>query len=485
MKTPILLTVILSAALSITAQARTWTQATTNRTVEAEYVGVQGTNVMLKLANGRTVPVAINTLSDADKEFIKQQMASASSSGSSSGSASWPQWRGPNQDNVSTSTGLLKEWPEGGPEKLWTYSDAGMGYSSFSFAEGKLFTLGTRRENLMVIAVDAGTGEEVWASRVSSDDKEGYNSGWGHGPRSTPTYSEGMIYVLGPKGTLACFTAADGSEQWSHNLGSKFGGQAGNWGFSESPLVDGDKVIIAPGGGRSPLVALKKDSGDVVWTADIPDAGPAEYATVVAADINGKRQYIKLFQKKVVGVDAEDGSVLWTSDWSKGRTAVIPTPIVDGNRVYITSGYGAGSKMIEIEGGQARDVWESGDMKNHHGGVVKIGDHIYGFSDGPGLMCQSWETGELVWNERGRYTSKGSIHAAEGMIYCLNEGDGTITLAEATPSGFEATGQFTMSPQSENRHPQGKIWSHPVVIDGKLYLRDQEHISCYNIKADS
>lgn len=400
----------------------------------------------------------------------------------SASAGEWAQWRGPNQDGISPDKGLMSEWPEGGPEKVWTYENAGMGYSSFSFADDKLFTLGSRGDTVFAIAVNSATGEEIWSSGIGTDDQKGYSTGWGHGPRSTPTYSDGKVYVFGPKGTLACLNASDGSEVWSKNLQSEFSGKAGGWGYSESPLIDGDKVVIAPGGDKAPLVALDKNTGEVIWTSSFSGAGKSEYATVVVAEINGLKQYVKLYQTLLVGVNAESGELIWKSDWPRGRTAVIPTPIVSGDEVYITSGYGAGSKKVKIDGTKATDVWDNTEMKNHHGGVIKSGDYLYGFSDGGGLVCQSWETGEIVWNEKGRFTQKGAIHLADGKLICVNEADGTVTMAKASPEGFEQLGQFQLQPQSPNRSPKGKIWSHPVVLDGKLYLRDQEFLSTFDVK---
>ncbi|MCB1087929.1 MAG: PQQ-like beta-propeller repeat protein, partial [Verrucomicrobiae bacterium] len=227
---------------------------------------------------------------------------------------------------------------------------------------------------------------------------------------------------------------------------------------------------------------LNKKTGATVWEAADLGAGKAEYASVVITEMNGKRQYIKLFDTQVVSVDAENGKPLWKSDWP-GKTAVIPTPIVDGNEVYVTSGYGVGSKLFKVGADNAtEDVWVNTVMKNHHGGVVKVGDKLFGFSDGGGLICQDWKTGEMVWNEKGRFTTKGAVMVADGNLVCLNEDDGTVTLAKASPDGFEQLGQFQLEPQSSNRNPKGKIWAHPVVIGGKLYLRDQEYIVCYDVK---
>jgi len=460
--------------------ARTWTQSATNRQIEAELVKVNGDKVLLKLAGGQIAEVPIGSLSTDDQAFI---VAVLKGPASSTGAASWPQWRGPNQNDISPDQGLLKEWPTGGPKKVWTYDKAGMGYAGFSLAGGTLFTMGTREDGLYVIAIGANDGQEIWAQKAGADDQKPYNTGWGHGPRSTPTFDEGKVFALGPQGTLDCLDAAKGTPVWAKDLVKDFGGRPGGWGFSESPLVDGDRLIVAPGGTDAPLVALNKKTGDVIWKAAIEGAGPAEYASVLVTEIEGVRQYIKFFQTILVAVNAETGAEIWRSAWPRGKTAVIPTPIVDGNRIYITSGYGAGSKLIEVKGGMATDLWDNTEMKNHHGGVIKVGDHLYGFSDGGGLVCQSWETGKLEWNEKSQFLQKGSVHVADGMLYCLNESDGTVTLVEVSPKAFSQKGQFKLDPQSPNRNPKGAVWTHPVVLNGKLYLRDQEFISCFEVKS--
>lgn len=474
--TPLLLSIVLT---SFAAQARTWKQAATGKEIEADLLKVEGGKVHLKLPNGSVGQVDILSLSLEDQEYIASFEKSTAASGS--GGANWPAFRGPNGDDISPDTDLLQSWPSEGPEKLWVYQDAGMGYSGFAIVDGKLFTQGTRGEDVTAVCVDAGTGKEVWATAYSEDDQNGYNAGWGNGPRSTPTYSDGMIYVLGPKGTVACLDAETGKKKWSKNLIKDFGGQAGGWGYAASPLVDGPHLVLAPGGKDAGIVCLDKTNGSTVWKASDVKPGKAEYATIQIAEINGVKQYIRLFANELVGVAAEDGKLLWSSSWD-GKTAVIPTPIVDGNQVYITSGYGVGCKLVEIgPENDTKDVWVNKEMKNHHGGVVKVGDYLYGFSDGAGLICQEWKSGEMVWNEKGQYTTKGSVHVADGNLYALNEDDGTLILAEATPKGFKEKSRFQLEPQSPNRNPKGKIWTHPLVIGGKLYLRDQEYIVCYNV----
>lgn len=464
-----------------TSEARTWTQAATGRKIEAEAVKVDGANVVLRMAGGRTVPVPISSLSVEDQNFVKAMAAKPAAGG---GGGDWPAFRGPNGTDVSPDTGLLKDWPTDGPEQLWVFDDAGMGYSGFSIVGGKLYTMGTKGEDVHMVCVDISNGEKVWSKSFANDDSKGYSAGWGNGPRGTPSVSGGKVYGLGPKGVLACFDAASGKEIWNKDLVKDYGGKAGGWGFSESPLIDGDKLIIAPGGNRSGIVALNKDTGKEIWTADDVKPGKAEYATIVVTEMNGTRQYVKFFEKIIVSVDASNGKVLWQADFPDGRTAVIPTPIIEGNQVYVAAGYGSGCRAFKIgPDNSVTELWANKNMVNHHGGVIKLGDHLYGFGDGKGLVCQDWNTGEITWMKKdGQFLAKGAVHIADGMIYALNEQNGALTLAEASPSGFEEKGRFVLEPQSSKRNPKGKVWTHPVVIGGKLYLRDQELVHCYNVK---
>jgi outer membrane protein assembly factor BamB len=478
----------LSSLLICSADARTWTQAATGNKVEAELAGVADGNVTLKLPGGRTATVPLASLSQEDQDWIAAQ----SSAGSGDVKAgNWPRWRGPEQNNISTDAAadLLKEWPSGGPEKLWTYDQAGLGYSSFIVVDGTLYTVGVRVSDAVAIAIDTESGEEKWSTKFGSDDANGYNAGWGNGTRSTPTFDDGMIYVLGVKGEIACLNAEDGKLEWSKHLIDDFGGQAGGWGFAESPLVDGDLVIVGPGGSDAGIVALDKKSGATKWKADDVKPGKAEYASTLAVTFNGERQYIRFFEKEAVSVAAEDGKVLWRVPWPRGGTAVIPTPIFKDGYLYMCSGYKAGSKLAKIGPDYGvEEIWDEEHevMSNHHGGVVLIDGHVYGFSDtrDGGLVCQNFMTGERVWAQREMPSmAKGSVFAAGGMLYCLSENDGMMTLVEATTDGFSSKGQFKLEPQSDQRHVKGKIWSHPLVIGGKLYLRDQELIHCYDVSA--
>ena len=389
-------------------------------------------------------------------------------------SADWPSWRGPDRTDHSPDTGLLKSWPKDGPEQLWVYSDAGTGYAGYSIVDGKLYTLGSRDGIVCLISIDAETGKELWVTEVTGV----FTNKWGDGPRATPTVDGDRVYAVFGKGELVCARTADGDILWKSSLRRDLGGKVPGWGYTESALVDGDLVIVTPGGKQGALAALDKMSGEVKWrSSDVTDG--AQYSSPIVIENGGKRQYVQLLMKKIVGVDAANGDLLWESEWP-GRTAVIPTPIYRDGKVYISSGYGVGSKLIDLkDGGEPEDVWENQNMINHHGGVVLVEDHLYGFSDKHGLVCQSWKDGDMVWQDKT--SRKGAVHYADGMLYCLDEGNGSVSLVEASPRGYKEKGRFTLDPQTEDRNPKGKIWTHPVVIGGRLYLRDQEYLHCYKV----
>jgi outer membrane protein assembly factor BamB len=266
---------------------------------------------------------------------------------------------------------------------------------------------------------------------------------------------------------------------WKKTM-EEFGGQVPDWGYTESVLVDGDKVVCTPGGSRGAILALNKMTGEPVWQSKEFKDG-AQYASLIAADHNGARQLIQLTQKSVVGVDAKDGKLLWRTDWS-GRTAVIPTPIFHDGHVYVTSGYGAGCKLVKIDKDNAlKQVYANKLMKNHHGGVILLGEHVYGFSDDVGWACQDFKTGELAWSEKGKL-GKGAIGCAGNRLYLLEESSGDVVLIDASPKGWKEHGRFRLEPQTKLRKPSGRIWTHPVISNGRLYLRDQEILYCYDVR---
>ncbi len=392
----------------------------------------------------------------------------------------WPFWRGPDRNDKSNETGLLSEWPEGGPEVEWINKESGLGYAGFSVVGSDLFTLGLEDDSEFALCLDANTGKEKWRTPLAGR----YQNAWGDGPRSTPTVDGDHVYFMTGQGTLACLNRADGKEVWSIEM-KDFGGEVPQWGYAESPLVDGDHVICTPGGNQTTMVAVDKQSGTTVWKTEaiaIGDSGPrkAHYSSILPAEIHGKKQYVQLLERGVVGIDPENGNVLWKHPFP-GRTAVIPSPLVFDNQVYVTAGYGAGSKLLKISPeNEVTEVWFTKGMENHHGSVVKIGDHIYGYSSRT-FNCQSIEDGERVWAERR--IEKGALAYADGLVYYVQKGDGRVMLLDVSPESAKVKGSFTLDPQTKRRSNRGAIWVHPVIANGKLYLRDQEIIICYDISA--
>ena len=387
----------------------------------------------------------------------------------------WPGWRGYDRTDLSRESGLLQSWPSSGPKKLWTSKEGGLGYAGFSVVGGRLYTLGAFGKEEKLLAFDAFTGVKNWELSVG----ELLTNGWGDGPRMTPTVYDGMVYALGGKGKLVCADAKTGKEKWSLHLVKDLGGKVPNWGYTESVLVDGGRVVCTPGGKQGALAALDAKTGKVLWRSKEFTDG-AQYSSPIAIDHKGARQYVQLVMKNLVGLDADSGKLLWKSEWP-GKVAVIPTPIYSDNHVFISSGYGVGCKLVSLEKSTPRDVYENKVMKNHHGGVIKLGDYLYGYSDGYGWVCQNFKSGELVWNEK-KALGKGAIAYADNRFYCLGEGDGRVFLIDASPKGWQSHGEFKISPQTEQRNPKGKVWTHPVIANGKLYLRDQELIFCYDVK---
>lgn len=305
----------------------------------------------------------------------------------------WPGWRGPERTDLSSETGLLKEWPEGGPKRVWMYQNAGKGYSGPAIVEGRLYTLGTRGGQAALIALNADTGEEVWVTPF----REALSNGWGSGPRSTPSVVDDRVYALSGQGCLVCAKTGDGSIVWKKEM-VEFGGHVPNWGYSESPLIDGDRVITTPGGDDGTLLALNRHTGETIWQSfDIADR--CHYSSVIRAEVDGVPQYIQLTKGSVFGVASQDGSLIWRSDWD-GRTAVVPTPICHEGQVYVTSGYGVGCQLVTIADGKPKEVYKNKTMINHHGGVILLDGHIYGFSDGSGWTCQNLATGSLSGMKR-------------------------------------------------------------------------------------
>ena len=380
--------------------------------------------------------------------------------------ALWPQWRGPNRDGISKETGLLKQWPAEGPPLVWKASGAGRGYSSFSIADGKLYTMGLRGDREFVVAFDVATGKEAWATAHGS----AFRNDRGDGPRGTPTIDGDRVYALGGNGDLSALDARSGKIVWSKNVLREFGGSNITWGISESPLVLGNKVLVNPGGPNASIVALNKADGKVIWKSQSDKAG---YSSGIPVEINGATQVVFFTSERAVGLDAKDGRLLWEYSRPSNNVANVATPIVRANRVFISSDYGTGGGVVEIKpDNKAQEIWFTKDMRNHHSSSVLIGDYLYGFSSAI-LTAIKFDTGEIAWRDRS--VGKGSLVYADGNLYCFSE-NGVVGLVEATPAGYKEKGRFRIQQDSL------PTWTHPVVAGGRLYLRDQDTIYAFDVR---
>ncbi len=386
----------------------------------------------------------------------------------------WPQWRGPNRDGICGEVGLLKEWPSGGPKLLWKATGLGEGFSGPAVVGDQLYSMGAAGGQEWVFCLDLTKGgKPVWGTPLGPVRHQG--SGY-PGPRSTPTIDGERLYALGISGDLVCLDLRSGKLIWRVDLVKDFGGAIPNWGYSESVLVDGPLVLCTPGGQRATVAALNKNDGRPVWAAPVGD--PAAYSSIIKVRLAQVPQYVTLTGKGVIGVDAKDGTPLWRYDRPANSTASIPTCIHYGQTIFGASGYGTGGGTVWItrtpQGFNAKEMYFTKDMQNHHGGVIRVGDYIYGASN-PGLLtCINYRTGETVWKDRG--PGKCAILYADGMLYCRDE-KGPITLVEATHEGYRQRGRFDQPNRSER-----EAWPHPVIAGGKLFIRDQDVLLCYEVK---
>ncbi len=384
----------------------------------------------------------------------------------------WPQWRGLKRDGISAERGLLKTWPASGPPLAWKAQGAGEGYSSFSSANGRLYTMGARGGTEYVMAFDAATGKKLWEvehGRRFSNDR-------GDGPRGTPTVDGAQVYAYGASGDLSALDAATGKTIWKVNVLRQFGGSNINWGLSESPLVLSDRILVNAGGPNASIVALKKTDGSAIWKTQSDEPG---YSSAVITEAAGVRQAVFFTGMRALGVKVDDGSLLWSYSQVANNTANIATPIVRGNHVFLSSAYGTGAALLELAGGgktgvTAREVYFTRQMRNHHASSVLIGEHLYGFSDAI-LTAMHFDSGRVAWQDRS--VGKGSVVFADDRLYLYSEG-GTVGLAEANPSGYREHGRFDIQ-----RTSSLPTWSHPIVSNARLFLRDQDTIYAYNVRA--
>ncbi len=379
--------------------------------------------------------------------------------------ADWPQWRGPNRDGISNETGLLPSWPQGGPRMAWKTSGLGEGYSSLAIVNGRIYTQGQRGNQEFVFAIDVKTGRKLWETATTRS----YSNDRGNGPRGTPTTDGDRLYAMAGDGTLVCLDMATGKVIWTQNVVQQYRGSVIGWGMSESPLIDGERLIVMPGGRGASLVSLNKRDGKLQWKTGNDEAG---YSSAILIDIGGVRQIIALSGESAMSVMEETGELLWRYPKISNRTANIATPIYHDGFVFLSTDYGTGCALLKLGPRMMSEVYFNRDMKNHYSTSVLAGDTLYGYNDTI-LTAMDFKTGKVLWKNRS--VGKGSLIYADNRLYVLGE-DGVAGLLEPDPSAYKEVSRFEIS---KGQYPS---WSPPVISDGRLYLREQDNLFSYDIK---
>jgi outer membrane protein assembly factor BamB len=426
--------------------------------------------------------------------------------------ADWPQWQGPDRNAISKETGLLKEWPKDGPPLAWKIKGLGGGYSAPAVVGGKVYGISIRGENEVLWALSEADGKELWAKPLGSAYRQGPSQGV-EGPGCTPTVDGDRMYVIGAAGDIACLQVADGKILWQKSMVRDFGGRVPQWRYNESPLVDGDKVVCTPGAADAIMVALNKMTGETIWKSQMPAAvaaaggaggggagkggkggkggmgggggGGAGYASAIAIDFEGQRQYIQFTARALIGVAAADGKFLWRYDKpANGQSINCAAPIYQDGLVFASSAYNTGGGAVKLSkdagGIKAEEVYFTKSMQNHHGGMVVVDGCLYGANggnEGGNLACLDFKTGKVLWDGKGVAPAKGAILFADGRIYYRTE-EGVVVLVEPNSKAYTERGRFQQPDRSKSPD-----WAHPVLANGKLFLRDQDVLFCYDVKA--
>lgn len=479
--------ICVTTVAAVAEDLRTWTDTTGTFKTQAAFVSLDGDQVTLRREDGNLLKLPLDRLSRADQAFARRTARTALQADAlpaevARSEGGWPQWRGPNRDGISRETGLLNAWPESGPPITWKASGLGGGYSSVAVAGGRIFTMGKFGGETRLLAIGVEDGRIQWNTAV----------GGGDAPNCTPTVDGDLVFAVSHGGDLLCAEAATGREVWRKNFSRDFGGKMmSGWGYSESPLVDGDRLIVTPGAPNAMMAALDKRTGNVIWQAAMPanvgSAGQdgAGYSSIVVSNAAGTKQYVQLVGRGVIGVDARNGNMLWGYNRVANGTANVPTPIVTGDFVLCSSGYGdGGTALLRLTGSRgqinAQEVWykKSNELQNHHGGMILIGDHVYmGHGHNNGFpVCFDLKSGRDMWRPgRGPGTGSAAVVCADGNLYFRYE-NGEMALIEATPTAYKLKGSFKIGIKN------GQSWPHPVIADGRLYLRDQQEMLCYDVR---
>jgi outer membrane protein assembly factor BamB len=397
----------------------------------------------------------------------------------------WPQWRGPQRDGNANDTGLLKQWPAEGPKLVWQLDDIGDGYSTPIVVGNRIYLMSNRgMDNEFVAAHSTQDGKVIWTTRVGNVGNPNQNPPYPKA-RSTPTVDGNFLYALSSDGDIACLELKTGKVRWNKNIRKEFGGTPGEWAYAESPLVDGDLVVVTPGGAEATMVALNKKTGALVWKSAIPEAGPAGYASAIVVQGGGRKQYVQLLPKGIVGVDAKTGQFLWRYAEAAKGPAQYFTPITRGEFVY-GGALGIGGAMVRLKpdgnGVAAEQVYFTRGLPNGIGGAVLVGDHLYGTEAGQKLVAADFATGKVKWEAPN--FGWGSIAAADGLLF-LHLISGEVLLVDASADAFRQKGKFT-PPNPPKKKQAGQFpeaaFAYPVIANGRLYIRDLGTLWAYDIK---
>jgi outer membrane protein assembly factor BamB len=439
---------------------RTWTDATGEYRVQATFIELKEGRVWLQKQDGKTIGVGLERLSAADRDWVSRQTAAPAADAT----AEWPTFRGPNRDAKSPDKGLLKEWPEDGPKLLWKATDIGRGYSGVAVAGGTVYITGDSDDKLVLFAYDL-KGQRKWKTEAAPACNRDHP-----GSRATPTIDGQQIYLLSGEGLLGCFDTATGKSRWRKEA-KEFDGACGDWGYSESVLISGKMAIFKPGGSNC-IVALDKQNGEPIWKSQGFSAGP-EYSSCLAITHNGVPLILTGTREGLVAVKADSGQLLWRNEFAANNVANCPTPAYSEGFVFWANGYGKGGVCVKLDDqGMASQVYTTSNMDCHHGGYIIDNGYVYG-NHGGGYVCLDLRTGEKKWSEHG--VGKGSLCWADGMLYLFSEQHGQAALATCSPEGLEIKGKVKVD-------GDGPSWAHPVVIGGRLYLRYDTTLYCFDVK---
>ncbi|MFN3153617.1 PQQ-binding-like beta-propeller repeat protein [Bremerella sp.] len=431
----------------------------------------------------------------------------------------WPQWQGLHRDAISQETGLMKSWPSEGPRLAWRVDDLGGGDSTPSIADGRIFGMSNRGEDEVVWALSEESGKQQWVTKLGPAYKQDMPQSK-EGPGCTPTVDGKLLFVMGMAGNVACLNVEDGAIVWQRDLKEDFGGTIPRWSYRESPLIDGEKMIVTPGGNMATIVALDKQTGKTLWQTKTqeeeaqPEAAPmreesrdepprgegrsrgrrgfgrggprpdAAYASAIAIDFEGQRQYVQLTAKALVSVAADNGQLLWKYDRPANAMGInCSTPIYQDGLVFAASAYGNGGGAVKLNKNddgtiEAEEVYFTSNMQNHHGGMIVVDGCLYGANGGNGggfLACLDYQTGDVLWRERS--AQKGALAMADGLLYLRTE-DGTVLLVEPNKAEYVEKGRFEQPDRTDS-----PAWAHPVIANGKLYIRDHDLLLCYDVAA--